>query len=105
MSIIVCVRIAPSRWQWISVLGMSLYFGSKFFMRYRLVINCLILHGGHVLYVTYYMANLNTVCNKTFAPFTQSSHLVNSRGAWLVPSTEGTKIMPTGQMSARDCPS
>jgi hypothetical protein len=48
--------------------------------------------------VTFYpAANCNTACKSTFAPFTQSSHSVNSRGEWLYPSTDGTKIMPTGQ--------
>src|SRR5215207_9363515 len=35
---IVCVRMAPSRWRWISVFGMSLYFGSKFFMKVCLLV-------------------------------------------------------------------
>src|SRR5688572_20226499 len=98
---IVCVRIAPSRWMWISVFGISLYFGSKFFMgtclpdftpvsvratrqgHFSCRFAILFRNPSYLLQMVgrpYDIPNLNTVCSKTFAPLTQSSHLVNSRG-------------------------
>ena len=37
-----------------------------------------------------------------FAPLMQSDQGVNSRGEWLIPATDGTKIIPVGQISASD---
>jgi hypothetical protein len=52
-----------------------------------------------------YQGGVGAACNNTLAPLTQSSQRVNSRGEWLAPPTEGTKIMPTGQTPASDCAS
>jgi hypothetical protein len=52
-----------------------------------------------------YQGGVGAACNSTLAPLTQSTHRVNSRGEWLSPPTEGTKIMPTGQTPASDCAS
>src|SRR6266852_3693116 len=52
-------------------------------------------------------SNRRIVCSNTFAPFVTSSARVSSSGEWLMPLTDGTKIMPIGPMRARSwasCP-
>src|SRR5712671_2010185 len=50
-------------------------------------------------------SNRRIVCSNTFAPFVTSSGRVSSSGEWLMPFTDGTKIMPIGPMRARSCAS
>src|SRR5439155_15369612 len=50
-------------------------------------------------------SNRRIVCSNTFAPFVTSSGRVSSSGEWLMPFTDGTKIIPIGPMRARSCAS
>src|SRR5262249_25637299 len=50
-------------------------------------------------------SNFTTDCNRTLAPFSMSAGVENSLGEWLQPPMLGTKIIPTGPITAISCAS
>src|SRR5262245_1145877 len=55
--------------------------------------------------VNFTESSLSSACSNQFVPFVTSSGRENSRGLWLMPETEGTKIIPTGESRDISCAS